>query len=218
VQQHLVKVYATLAATLAASVVGCMFDMRFHVGGILSAVTGVLVLLALGLDRDTANWERRVGLLALFGFLQGISVSPLVSMALDVDPAIVATAFLGTVTVFVCFSLSAIYSQRRSYLYLGGMLASACSFMLILSLISLLWRPMWIYSVQLYLGLAVFCAYILFDTQLIIEKADIGGDDFVWHAYELFVDFVAIFVRILIILLQNSQKRDERERKNTRRR
>lgn len=35
-------------------------------------------------------------------------------------PSIIPTAFLGTATIFACFSLSALYARRRSYLYLGG--------------------------------------------------------------------------------------------------
>lgn len=36
------------------------------------------------------------------------------------SPSIIPTAFLGTATIFACFSLSALYARRRSFLYLGG--------------------------------------------------------------------------------------------------
>jgi FtsH-binding integral membrane protein len=220
-QTHLVKVYATLAVTLLASAIGTAADMRFHLGGALSALGSVLLLLVLSMNKSSASWRERGGLLALYGFLQGCSLGPLVTLAMYVDPAIVLTAFLGTATIFVAFSLSAIYSQRRSYLFLGGMIGSAMMFMMVLSLVSIFTgRSMWMYSVHLYLGLAVFCAYVLYDTQMIIEKAECGSDDFVSHALELFMDFIAIFVRILIIVLQNSAKkqREQEDRKRTTRR
>lgn len=34
--------------------------------------------------------------------------------------SIIVTAFLGTSVIFICFTLSALYAKRRSYLFLGG--------------------------------------------------------------------------------------------------
>lgn len=93
------------------------------------------------------------------------------------------------------------------------MLWSALSFLSLLSFMSVFWRPMWAFSFQLYGGLAIFCGFVLFDTQLIVEKAEMGSQDVVGHALELFLDFVAIFVRLLVILMKNAEKREENERK-----
>lgn len=46
------------------------------------------------------------------------------------------------------------------------------------------------------------CGFVLFDTQLIIEKRRMGSKDFVQHALELFIDFIGMFRRLLIILSQ----------------
>jgi hypothetical protein len=50
--------------------------------------------------------------------------------------------------------------------------------------------------------------------QLIVEKASAGDKDFVGHAVELQVDFVALFVRIAIILLRReaSSARNKKRR------
>ena len=64
------------------------------------------------------------------------------------------------------------------------------------------------------MGLVVFCGYVIFDTQVIIERASAGDRNYVMHACSLFVDFVAIFVRLLIILLRNRDNNNDRKRKS----
>jgi Bax inhibitor 1 len=56
---------------------------------------------------------------------------------------------------------------------------------------------------QLYFGLLVFVGYIVVDTQEIVEKAHFGDLDYVKHALTLFTDLVAIFVRILLIIVSS---------------
>lgn len=48
----------------------------------------------------------------------------------------------------------------------------------------------------------LMCGFVLFDTQLIIEKRRMGSKDFVQHALELFIDFIGMFRRLVIILTQ----------------
>ena len=57
-------------------------------------------------------------------------------------------------------------------------------------------------QVELYGGLLLFCGFILYDTQLIIERRRRGDKDYVWHSLMLFVDFVDVFRHILVILMQ----------------
>jgi len=87
-------------------------------------------------------------------------------------------------------------------------------YMFLLSVVQLFVSSTVLTNINLYLGLFMFCGYILYDTQLIIEKADHGSTDFVWDALELFIDFVAVFVRILIILLQHTGKDKKKRREN----
>lgn len=58
----------------------------------------------------------------------------------------------------------------------------------------------------LYLAFGVTCGFVLYDTQLIIEKRRMGDKDFVWHSVDLFIDFVNIFRYLLIILAQKVRR------------
>lgn len=111
-----------------------------------------------------------------------------------------------TAAVFAAFSASALINTSRTYLYLGGMLFSGLSLLLYASIFRLLFG-LNLFSFELYVGLALFCGYVLFDTQVIVEMARLGSSDHIGHAFQLFTDFIAIFVRILIIIMR------ERERK-----
>ena len=55
---------------------------------------------------------------------------------------------------------------------------------------------------HLYIGLAIFCGFIMFDTQVIIRKARNGDKDFIAHSLDLFIDFVQVFRKVLILLMQ----------------
>jgi len=50
----------------------------------------------------------------------GLSMGPMLDMALMVNPALIPTALLSSCLIFVCFSLSTIFSEHRKYLYIGG--------------------------------------------------------------------------------------------------
>ena len=51
-----------------------------------------------------------------------------------------------------------------------------------------------------------------------MEKAEHGDRDHIKHALDLFVDLVAIFVRVMVIMLQNAERREEKRDSRKRRR
>lgn len=213
VQEHLFRVYSLLAVCLVSTFFGLVFDRFFHVGGFLSQIAAALLMGWLRMERG--DLKKRIGIMVSFAFLSGVSMGSLIEYAMWVNPQIVLSAVVITMCVFVGFSVMAMISSRRSMLYLGGLLASCGFYLAIGSFMNIFVRSSMFYSAQLYIGLALFCGYVMFDTQLIVEKVSHGDGDFVWHAVELFVDFVAILVRVLIILLKNSQ--NDQRRKQTRR-
>lgn len=218
VQGHLVNVYLALVACLISTVVGIAASMQFSLGGGWLGLIGTFgMLFWIQMDTQKNELSRRLAMLCGFGFFQGISVTPLMELAIVVDPAIVMTAIIGAVTVFACFSAAALTAQRRSYLFLGGLLSSAITLMCVLSLINMFFMNINIYLFNLYGGLLIFSGYVIFDTQMILEKAELGSRDVIGHALELYIDFMAILVRIVVILIRNSENRSKSEKKGNRR-
>jgi FtsH-binding integral membrane protein len=216
VQKHVEKVYATLAAALLVSAAGCYVNILTGLGGWLTMLTfvGSVVWLS-ATPPEPRNLNKRYALLAGAAFSQGASLGPLIAAAAMMDAGLVLTAFCGTAILFACFSLAALVSRRRSFLYLGGVLGSAISCFMMMRLATWLLPSMrtMAFQAELYGGLAVFALYVAFDTQVIVEQAFSGNLDHVKHALDLFVDFAAIFVRVLVILMQKEARKDEKRRR-----
>ncbi|GIL91994.1 hypothetical protein Vretimale_18526 [Volvox reticuliferus] len=220
VQKHLQRVYATLGVALAISALGCLVDIHYNIAGFLTYVTAIGCMLGLTLTPSyPGTLNRRYAMLAGFSFCQGAALGKLVGLGLGMDPSIVLTAFLGTMAVFVSFTLAALMSARRSFLFLGGWLASAVMGLGVLRLSSWLLGVHTVsFQAEIYFGLLIFAVYVLLDTQLIVEKAAAGYMDPVRSALDLLVDIMAIFVRILVIQLKKNADRERRQNESRNRR
>lgn len=210
VSQHLVKVYSTLGLALCAAAAGSVFHLYTNAGGLLSFL-GAFAMLMWLLNTPAHEVQKRTQILFLFAGLKGLSIGPLVEAVLEIDPRIVITALLGTAAVFACFSGAAVLAQRRQYLYLGALASSALSTLTMLAVINMFWRSDFLLNISLYGGLIMFSVYIIVDTQMIVEKASAGVKDHVRDALQLFVDLIAIFVRLMVILskLNKDNKREK---------
>ncbi|KAJ2952719.1 hypothetical protein O0L34_g7062 [Tuta absoluta] len=214
VRQHLKNVYGTLMMTCASATAGVYIDMfTWFKAGLLSAILGIGLMLMLVCTPDNGkNTSQRLAYLLGFGLTSGMSMGPLMEYVSILDPSIIITALLGTTVVFVCFTVTAMLADRGSYLFLGGTLFTLLSTMSIMSLVNLFTQSSILYQAHLYLGLVLMCGFILFDTQMIIEKRRMGSKDFVQHALELFIDFIGVFRRLLIILTQKEEQNRRRKR------
>uniref|UniRef100_A0A8C9DQD9 Transmembrane BAX inhibitor motif containing 6 n=1 Tax=Prolemur simus TaxID=1328070 RepID=A0A8C9DQD9_PROSS len=180
---------------------------HFIQAGLLSALGSLgLMVWLMATPHSHETEQKRLGLLAGFAFLTALNL-----MVLFFN-SILPTAFMGTAMIFTCFTLSALYARRRSYLFLGGILMSAMSLMLLSSLGNLFFGSIWLFQANLYVGLVVMCGFVLFDTQLIIEKAENGDKDYIWHCIDLFLDFVTLFRKLMMILAMN-EKDKKKEKK-----
>mmetsp|Transcript_30277 Transcript_30277/g.99737 ORF Transcript_30277/g.99737 Transcript_30277/m.99737 type:complete len:110 (+) Transcript_30277:616-945(+) len=65
------------------------------------------------------------------------------------------------------------------------------------------WYPL-LHSINLYGGLGIFTLYIAYDTQNMINEYEMGEDDHLKHAVDLFINFKVIFQRVLLLLMGRS--------------
>lgn len=210
---HLRNVYAALtwSTFLAGAGAGVHVLTNILKGGFLAGIVGIGLMIALMCTPNEPKKQMlRMGLLSGFAFCTGLGLGPLMDNVIQIDPSIVPTAFLATCLIFACFSLSALWAKERSYLYLGGILMSSLTVMCFLGLANIFFGSYLIYQIQLYGGLVLFSAFILYDTQLIIEKKKNGDNDFIWHSVDLFLDFINVFRRLMIILAQNKENKKKR--------
>jgi len=215
VRYHLVKVYACLTATTLCAAVGAFVHLfGIWEAGLLSALgsLGLVLLLSTTVD-NSKNFYTRLAMLLGFGMLSGHSLGPLLDHVIAVNPQIVMTALVGTSVVFITLSCAALLAERGKFLFLGGMLMSILSTVTLVSLANLFLQSQAIYQAHLYIGLFVMSAFVLYDTQAIMEKRRAGNTDFVKHSLDLFFDLATVFRRLLIILTQK-EERDQRKRKN----
>jgi len=105
------------------------------------------------------------------------------------------------------------YSNQRTTVFLSGLIGTLLSVTFWLQLINLFSRSNTLFSVELYLGVALFSAFVMYDTQLIIRRSDSGDKDYLQHSFDLYLDFVSLFVRILIILAKNAERNDKKDKR-----
>lgn len=217
VRSHLKNVYATLTMAVMAAAAGAYVHVCTDIlqgGGILLSLVGLGLALGLYSTPDTGkNRGSRLGMLMGFAFLTGLGLGPLLDMAVRINPTIVPSALLLTTAVFASFTGASLMAPDGKYLYLGGSLLSGLSTLVFLGFLNIFFRSQLLFQVHVYLGLAIFCGFVVFDTQAIILKARRGDKDFIAHSLDLFIDFVQIFRKVLILLMQKEQSKDQKKRR-----
>ncbi|XP_015513634.1 probable Bax inhibitor 1 [Neodiprion pinetum] len=214
VRQHLKNVYGCLSLSTVSAAVGAYIHMYTGIleAGLLTTLGALGLLFALISTPDNdKNQKLRLGYLLGFAFLSGLGMGPLLEAVIVVDPSIIVTALVGTTVMFVSFSISAILAERGRWLYFGGTLMTMLNAILLISLANLFLRSPVVHQIHLYLGLFVMSGFVLYDTQLIIEKRRMGSKDFIAHSLDLFIDFIGVFRRLLIILTQKEQQNRKRK-------
>jgi len=217
VRGHLKNVYASLTMTVAASTVGAyvhLFTNILQGGGLLFSLVAAGLALGLFMTPDNGkNRGTRMAMLLGFGFLTGLGMGPMLQLAMMMNPTIVPSAFMVTSVIFACFTGASLMAPDGKYLYLGGTLMSGLSTLLWLGFLNIFFRSTLLFQAHLWIGLAVFCGFIMFDTQMIIRKSRNGDKDFIAHSLDLFIDFVQVFRKVLILLMQKEERDNKKKQR-----
>ncbi|CAI2379029.1 unnamed protein product [Moneuplotes crassus] len=212
ITNHLKQVYGTLSIGCLCAAATCMWTPAALVnnfGFLLLSIIGTIGLI-FTMFAKRGNQDHGTKFLCFLGVasITGAGLRPLLERAAEIDPAIIVNALVYTGIIFGSFTFASLKTKRRSMLFIGGFCGSV---MLGLST-TLLFS--WIFGLHLISHLAysvitlvVFSLYVIYDTQLIVEKASRGDLDYNLHALELFIDVVEIFTRLVIILMELSDKK-----------
>ncbi|CAD5122100.1 DgyrCDS10550 [Dimorphilus gyrociliatus] len=214
VKEHLKCVYGTLAIGMALAAAGAYVHIFTALlrNGFLTLIASIACLFALySTPHNRTTEKRRLAYFGGFTFCAGISLGPLLERLIMIDPSIITTALTGTAMIFICFSLSTLYSNKRPSLFLGGLLSSGISCLLVVSLANIFFRSNLIFQFELYVGFGIFCLFVIYDTQMIIYKRENGDDDYIKHSLDLFIDMIEIF-RYLAIILGNKEQGKKKKR------
>jgi FtsH-binding integral membrane protein len=221
VRTHLKNVYSYLTLSVMTAAVGAYVNVFSSLAagllGPLSILGSIGLLLGLHFTPDNGkNLTTRTAMLLGFAFCSGVGLGPLIGYAYALNPAIIFSALLGTTLIFACFTLVSLFAPDGSYLYLGGTLLSALSMLCWAGIANIFFRSAMMFQVQIWAGLLIFCGFVVYDTQAIIAKRRMGDKDVIRHSLDLFIDFIHIFRKVLVLLIQKEQNDNQRKKNNRR--
>lgn len=157
-------------------------------------------------SKHTHSQTMRAGLFAAFTGLSGMSMAPMLKMALMINPMVVPQALMITTGLFGTMTALSLFAKPGTALRMGVPLGGGLLVLMAAGVASMFvpitsaWYPL-LHNVYLYGGLTLFTLYIAYDTQKMIDEYEMGQDDHLKHAVDLFIDFKAVFMRVLSMLM-----------------
>ncbi|KAJ2493704.1 Inhibitor of apoptosis-promoting Bax1-related protein [Coemansia sp. RSA 2050] len=226
VQRQLSAIYLTLLSTLGTCLGGYYVAYRFpfledyFIPLVLVFIAAAIAIFFM--PPTPGNLSNRRALLLANGGIMGALIQPaILPLMYSRDADLVYMAVGLSAALFASFSVATMVSSKSQTVYAIGSASMALSTLLGLRLLGWFYPSMALFSINLVVGIAISCLYVVVHTHEVLELAQRGERvDPVTHAMLFFSDFVGLFFRLLR-LLQNDRRReqsDEREPRHTRRR
>ena len=112
----------------------------------------------------------------------------------------VLIALILTIAMVTCLIIYAFYT-KTDFTIFGGTLFTSLSLLVLCSLFLIFFRIKLLYMIYIYVGLIIFCIYLIYDVQLLIGNSErkFSEDDYILAAINIYLDIIAIFIRLLEI-------------------
>lgn len=210
-KNHLMKVYGLLAAGTILSAISCYIDLfYFRIPKFLASIVSLICSFAIVWSSGPQAYRTGASKKRLFYFAGissclGILISDYINYVNYLNPSILPLAFFGSLSIFCCFSLAAIFSKNRISLFLGTVLCALCSYIALISFMNFFIRSKFIDTTLLYVGFFMYMGFVLFDTQLTLFDFRRGNKDYIMHSVCLYLDLVGLFTHLLRILGQKEE-------------
>merc|ERR1712178_513967 len=182
-RHHMKKVYSALTLTLLGATAGAMLANMMPLLANPLIVLGLSLYLIFSLASRQGSQKERLLKLIGFGVTSGAGLRPLLDMAIRVNATIIPTATILTASIFLWISL-----------------------------MNMFYGSVGISTMMLYGGVLVMSGYVCYDTQMIVARYEMGDRDFIYHSLDLFVDFISILRKLIILLPKKEDDRNRRRR------
>jgi len=201
--------YQLFASSLLAATAGAYIGLDM-VSTIKSWYWGLVILefaLLFGLYAVKDKPGVNLAVLFAFTFISGLTITPLLSgvFMMPGGASIVAQAFLMTSVAFGGISMFAL-TTKKDYSFMGKMLFIGVIILIVASLSNIFFQSPILQLAIAGIGALIFSAFILYDTQQIIQG---GFSTPIEAAIALYLDFFNLFVSLLQLLAAFNSGKDD---------
>lgn len=144
-------------------------------------------------------------LLALYAALIGITMTPLIAVALSVNPGSILMAFIVAALMFACMAMFG-YKTIKDLSFMGIFLVMGMIGLILVGLLSLIWPGIMggmFGTIVCFIGVLVFALFTAYDMQNLKRAYALIGDETqknqlaVLGALHLYISFIAMFQYLL---------------------
>ncbi len=150
-------------------------------------------------------------LLAIYAVIIGVVMTPLLVMALSVNPGSILAAFGIAAVMFACMALFG-YKTVKDLSFLGIFLMMGMIGLILVGILSFIWPALlggMFGTIVCFIGVLVFALFTAYDMQTLKRAYEYGGDErmknqlAVLGALHLYISFIAMFQYLLSLLNRN---------------